>query len=241
MQKTESHSFGTVEASDSHSIDNYEAIAAMPTFRKYLVLLTIVSIGMIAAHARASMVLAQNLEGLESQAQLIFVGVCTSRTTYLDAGGLPVNMFTFDIIEPVKGDLRKGSRIKVRHFGNGVPDARGRATVIAGLPTYAVGREVLLFLNPPGRIGLTTPVGLSQGLFSVVRDADGTRQIVLSRERRRLLLDGIDRATYSETGRLSATGRRLLRDLPARIDCDAFCSLVRNMARTRTELEGGAR
>lgn len=38
---------------------------------------------------------------------------------------------------------------------------------------YRRKHEVLLFLRPPSRYGLTSPAGLSQGIFTIQRDASG--------------------------------------------------------------------
>jgi len=201
--------------------------------RRVSVFLLAVSIAMTATTVRASLVLPQNLEQLESQAQLVFVGVCTTRTTVIDERGIPVSVFTFEIIEAVKGKLHKGTRVEIRHFGNDIPNANGLAMRIPGIPTYAVGEEVLLFLNPPSRIGLTSPVGLFQGLFRVGRDARGRRRIVLDPLRRQLLVGGIDVAKYAANRRFTAAERRLLGDPPRWVDVTTFCSLVRKIAQER--------
>ena len=50
-----------------------------------------------------------------------------------------------------------------------------RETGIEGAPRYVEGEEVVLFLYGDSRAGFTSPVGLGQGKFSVVRDKHGQR------------------------------------------------------------------
>jgi hypothetical protein len=215
--------------------------ANMSTQKKTWKYLLVVSIAMFGATAQATMVLPQNLEQLESRAGLVFVGRCTSHTTELGARGLAVNVFTFEVIEPVKGPARKGAHIEVRQFGSGAPNASGLIAHIPGLPSYRVGQEVLLFLNPPSRIGLTSPVGLWQGLFRVVRDRAGKRQIIVGPSRREMLLRGVDATKYAADERLTDAEKRLLTRLPGRVDVTTFCSLVRKIARERAKAKTEAR
>ena len=48
------------------------------------------------------------------------------------------------------------------------PLADGTITRVAGLPTYHVGEEVVLFLRNDSRRGFTSPVGFSQGTYRVI-------------------------------------------------------------------------
>lgn len=197
------------------------------------------SIAMTAGQAAATVVLPQNLEQLEAQAQLIFVGACTTCTATIDEHGMPVAIFTFRVIEPIKGDFKKTSQIEVRQFGSGIPNAKGFALQIAGLPTYPTHQKVVLFLNPPSKIGLTAPVGLWQGLFHVERDAEGREGIRLDPVRRKLLVSKVNTAKYLATGRLKAAEEVLLTDPPEWVELTTFCSLIRKIIqeRERTDKE----
>ena len=46
-----------------------------------------------------------------------------------------------------------------------------------GLPSYTPGEEVLLFLAAPGKLGLTAPIGLTQGKLPVTTLASGEKII----------------------------------------------------------------
>lgn len=64
----------------------------------------------------------------------------------------------------------------VRIPGGVLPDGRG--LVLAGLPRFEEGEELILFLSAESRRGTRMPVGLAQGRLRVERRADGTKSIV---------------------------------------------------------------
>ena len=76
----------------------------------------------------------------------------------------------------------KGEAADTYTFRQFVWDARDAADM-AG---YRKAGELLLFLNPVSAYGLTSPVGLDQGRFRVVRDAKGKAFAVNGREKLRL-------------------------------------------------------
>jgi len=61
----------------------------------------------------------------------------------------------------------------VRLPGGVLEDESG--LVIPGMPAFAVGEEVLLFLSEEGSTGVRVPVGLSQGKLRVETALDGRR------------------------------------------------------------------
>jgi len=210
------------------------------TIRKSLLSgLPAILVALTASRATATVVLPQNIEQLESQAQWVFVGVCTSRTATIDEHGIPVHVFTFQVIEPVKGDLKAGNAVRFRQFGSGVPNAQRLAMRIAGIPTYPIGQKVLLFLNPQSSISLTLPVGLWQGVFQVERDGNGRDEIRLDPLRRKLLIGAVNRAKYTASRRLTAGEDTLLNNPPERVDLLTFCSLVRKITEERERREKG--
>jgi hypothetical protein len=200
--------------------------------------LALVALLVVAAPAHATLVLPQNLENLEAQAGQIFAGVCTNRSAEIDDSGIPVRRFTFRVTEAVRCRAAVGETIEVRHFGNGVPNEHGYAMHIPGIPDYRVGQEVLLFLNPPSTIGLTAPVGLSQGLFAVKRNREGKATINLDPLRRRLLSRGLEASRYTASEGFTERDRNFLAAPPAQIELDEFCDLVRKMSAERKRRQG---
>jgi len=146
------------------------------------VFLLAVALGFImpARDVGATSVRALGLEDLVQRAERIFLGQCVAVREVPDDSGQPVSEITFTIIERIKGV--SGDRVTIRQFG------RGTGLV----PGYAIGQEVLLFLHPESPAGLTSPVGLGQGKFTIVRQ-------------------GTDRAGAIAIGDGARAGRRALK------------------------------
>jgi len=104
---------------------------------------------------------------LLARADRIVHARCVAVTTTQPRATLVVSEITFVIAETFKG--RTADRVVVRQLGGS-----WRRLV----PTPAVGDELVLFLHAPSRVGLTSPVGLSQGFLRVVRPAGGAATLV---------------------------------------------------------------
>ncbi|MCX8036106.1 MAG: hypothetical protein N3D11_03430 [Candidatus Sumerlaeia bacterium] len=193
-------------------------------------------LALLGSRAPATLVLPQNIEDLESQAQLIFAGVCTTYTAVATAQGLPATLYTFKVIEAVKGNVKAGSEVQFRQFGGPIPGSR-LAMKVSGVPHYVVGQEVLLFLNPPGSIGLTAPVGLSQGVFAIEQSRDGKRTIPLDAVRRTLLNRNLDLSKYQDRRRFTVAESLAVANPPERMDLESFCSLIRKMGNARRDAD----
>lgn len=76
---------------------------------------------------------------------------------------------TLRVKETLKG--RAGQTFTFRQYTGGMRDNFGRAE-------YRKGEELLLLLNPPSRYGLSSPVGLEQGRFRILRDGKGSELAV---------------------------------------------------------------
>lgn len=114
----------------------------------------------------AMTVRALSLEELTLRADRIFVGRCIDVRDGRSESGQPVTEATFSIVEPIKGV--SGERLTIRQF-------RGGRGLSSG---YAAGEEVLLFLHADSATGLTSPVGLSQGRFTVLRQGARRERIM---------------------------------------------------------------
>jgi len=86
-----------------------------------------------------------------------------------DEAGLPTTWITLQIAQTLKGAQRK--QLTIKQYGVAEPLPDGSVARIAGLPRYAVGEEVVLFLHPDSRRGFTSPVGLGQGCYRINRAA----------------------------------------------------------------------
>ncbi len=108
-----------------------------------------------------------NLFEMVRLADRVFWGKCLKMKTKLDgATGFLVTAYTFEVREGIKG-VNAGETVVFRQISQG-PKGFG----IPGLPQYHKGQEALLFLHADSRIGLTSPVGLSQGVFQVEKVQD---------------------------------------------------------------------
>ncbi len=131
--------------------------------RKPLVLIALLFL--VVPVADASRVLPLNLPQLVEDAGKIFVGKCTEVRTGKDPqSGLIVTWTTFEVQEGVKGDVQEVETIKQ------IGGTHEGVTATTFTPVFRVGEEVLLFVYPESPIGLTTAVGLNQGVFNVYTD-----------------------------------------------------------------------
>jgi len=111
-----------------------------------------------------------------------------------NAASVPVMRITFLVESGIRG-VRNGQTLTIREWA-GLWDAGER---------YRPGERVMLFLYPPSKLGLTSPVGGSRGRFVV-----GTNgRIILSPRR---LPSGPD-PSNSDSRPVEMTPRQLVREL----------------------------
>lgn len=98
-----------------------------------------------------------NLEEITKAAGKIFTGVCTDIEEIENdsEANLPVIKYKFKITENIKG-VREKEEIAFKQWQ---PTVKGTG--------YEMGKKYILFLYPESDRGLTSPVGLSQGLFKI--------------------------------------------------------------------------
>jgi hypothetical protein len=111
--------------------------------------------------AHASRVRPVNLEQMTARAGRIVQGECTAveveRDTELQCD---VASVTLRVEQTLKGDTAETLTFRM---------LAGRAE----LPAFAEGERVILFLYHESRSGLTSPIGLGQGKFTIVTDKQG--------------------------------------------------------------------
>lgn len=125
----------------------------------------------------ATNVLQMNLQEMVDRSERIFRGtVLDAKEGTLAAGGgeLPVVTYRIRVDEAFKGTFEevKGLQIaEVKMLGKlkpaGSASAVRAATSVPDLPRLVVGQEYLLLTTPRSAIGLSTTVGLGQGLFQI--------------------------------------------------------------------------
>lgn len=133
-------------------------------------------LALTAAPAIATSVRMLNLVEMVQLSDRIFWGVCLDAQEKTDSStGLTSMEYTFRVERGLKG-VKAGEQVVFRQF----QAAQGRAMGIPGLPRFSKGNEWLIFLHGDSRIGLTSPVGMEQGLFRLEKMQDGELGVINS-------------------------------------------------------------
>ena len=147
---------------------------------------------LLAGQSEAFMVTPLNIEDLTKRADKVFVGTCQTVSRSVNAHGIPVIDVTFTVGAVIKGEV--GTTITFQQIDPQAPrtpvasatqekqiseNSRSifAAASIASLPNYTPGEEVLLFLAAPGKLGLTAPIGITQGKLPITTLPSGEKVI----------------------------------------------------------------
>lgn len=114
------------------------------------------------------------LEEVTAEASRIVHGTVAEVQAGRDQAGIPATWVTLEVAETLKGAA--AGRVTIKQLGAAEPLPDGALGGFAGLPRYAVGEEVVLFLRAESAAGFTSPVGLGQGVYRV-RRIDGRRAV----------------------------------------------------------------
>lgn len=113
----------------------------------------------------ATMVRRLSLEEVTRQAARIVHARVETVQAGRDEAGLPATWTSLRVTRTLKGPAEE--RLVVKQFGTTAPLPDGAVARIAGLPGYAPGDELVLFLRAPSARGFSSPVGLGQGVYRV--------------------------------------------------------------------------
>lgn len=143
----------------------------------------------------ASEILAINLTDLSLEAKAIFQGTCVKaeQSTVPASSGkvlIPAMAYTFEVTDPLKGKV-SNSYVLTQLGDSWGPGQLAVDAAQVGMPSYRVGKSYLLFLNAEGPTGLSSPCGLSQGLFAI---RDG---LAFNDRGNRHILQWMDRGTQN--------------------------------------------
>ena len=179
--------------------------------RPQLLFLAVVSA--TAGWSHATSVRALEIDEVVRASDQIFLGrlvaVGEGRVPGMD---LPYTEYRFAVAEWIKGGT--GQTVSIRQMGT-----LGRAPLLAGLPSYRKGQEIVLCLYKPSRVGLTSPVGMQQGYYPVERDAGGERFVRLG-----VMSGSVARLRAGLKGAATGAGEPQVVD---RVLLDEFLSLLR--------------
>lgn len=126
------------------------------------------------APADAGSALRMNLEELVEGSALVVEARVQAAHPGRDARGLIYTDYDLDVERTFYG--ADAPTRTVRLPGGMLPSGRGM--MFPGLPELAVGEDVLLLLSRASRDDLRMPVGLAQGKFRLVTNAEGDRYAV---------------------------------------------------------------
>ena len=138
-------------------------------FRKLIAfcLLTI----FLVTTASAASVRELQLDEIVATATVAFEGTCTGNRTERDPfTNMVVTYTTFSVKDVLKGSVQATHVIK--QIGGVMPDGEVGFR-IAGIPSFAVGEDYVVFLAGVSSAGFSSPIGLSQGKFTVQQRANG--------------------------------------------------------------------
>ncbi|MDA2935521.1 hypothetical protein MYX82_14470 [Acidobacteria bacterium AH-259-D05] len=180
-----------------------------------------------AGFASGTSVRLLNLPEMVRLADRVFVGVCLSvEEKSAESFSLPIVEYVFEVRQGIKG-VQSGEKIVFRQVQSGQNGVAG----IPGIPSYQKGQEVLLFLHADSRLGLTSPVGLSQGVFQLEKTRDGEVGVLNALENVNLRYQ-MTVATAQESGISGVDFNFLEKGKP--IPIEIFSSLVRKIDRDYT-------
>jgi hypothetical protein len=180
-------------------------VPGVTPFRSFVQFSLILAALMFAAPAgaqRGALTVPRNLEQLTDRAADIVRGTVLSARVerHPDLGNLDTLVVKLRVSDAIKGTA--SGTFTFRQY---IWDIRDR-TDAAG---YLKGREYVLLLNASSRYGLTSPAGMEQGRFRILRDAEG-RQMAINGRGNVSLLRGVDSSLAQKGTPLSPTSSRLV-------------------------------
>jgi hypothetical protein len=196
-----------------------------PGLKRHAILLSICLLLIASAQPAAASSRSVNLAEMTSSAGRIVHG----RVAEVRAGRHPqyqqfeVTFVTLDVIEMLKGAA--AGRVTFMQYAGGDGMVRN-----SHMPQYKVGEEVVLFLYPESRYGLTSPIGEGQGKFLVRKDARTGQQVLQNERGNRALFERLDTDALQVRMALNRTERGLLAQPQGAAEFTPFRSLVRKMA-----------
>ncbi len=191
-----------------------------------LALMSLALLGALLAPpvTRATSVLEMNLAFMADRSEMVFRGTVmeVSETSVQGGGGtLPAIVYTFRVDDALKGtyDEIKGERVvQVRMIGS-LKQYHASTPPIEGFPLLKTGGDYLLMIAPPGPLGLTSPMGLGQGAFTVYTDPNTRQEMALNGLNNKALFKGMAK-------NLRAAGKSVPTDGP--VAYDTLADMIRS-------------
>ena len=172
---------------------------------------------LIAFSAQATMVVPLYLDEIVDTAAVAFEGTCLGNRTELDPKtGLIVTYTTFRVQDVLKGEV--GATHVIKQIGGELP-GEGRAQKVLGVPKFTPGESYVVFLAGVSSAGFSSPIGLSQGSFSILAE-EGRTKVTNGRDFKEL--------TQRMATQVPGTAKAAIASGGTRIGLDDFKRMVRN-------------
>jgi hypothetical protein len=111
------------------------------------------------------------LDEIIDTSAIAFQGTCTANRVEQDtATNFIVTYTTFAVKDVIKGDVAAIHVIK--QIGGTLADGAS-GMIVQGVPKFIIGEDYVVFLAGVSSLGFSSPVGLSQGRFTVRQSAAG--------------------------------------------------------------------
>jgi hypothetical protein len=141
-------------------------------FRRATVAAALLALGGVWLAAPPSLALNTkrfNVADMVRYSEQIVSGTVTAVDQGVDRSGLPYTQVQLKVAESIRGNA--GETLTFRQFGlqtaQPAVDGRRFLGLVEGMPRYAKGDQVVLFLSRTSAIGFRTTVGLEQGRFAL--------------------------------------------------------------------------
>ena len=123
----------------------------------------------LAGRVQAASVLPLDLDRIVGDATVAFQGTVTDTRSERDAQtGWIVTYVAFRVDDALKGPV--GSTYTMKQVGGRLAD--GTTYRVDGVPTFTPGESYVVFLTAPSSLGLSSPIGLFQGKFTITPEGE---------------------------------------------------------------------
>ena len=204
------------------------AVAFLRVRRRTLVFSLLTTFALFLSTTSEGQLLARTvprgLDQLAQEADTVVHGYVTSSKVepHSQLRNLNTVVVSIAVQDTYKGQARRN--LVFRQFISNIDPQRGTSE-------YQKGRELVLLLGPVSEYGLTSPVGLDQGLFRVIRDSKG-HQLAVNGRGNVGLFNSVQARAQVQGLKLSARTKSLLNQRDgSEIQLDDLADAVRNFAR----------
>lgn len=149
--------------------------------KRAVILLTILAASLTASLVAATTVVKLDFDGLVAASDAIVVGRIDAVDAVVQDGRVYTHV-DVRVEETLKGPPQ--TRLRIVHVGG---RTERLATVVHGMPDFAVAERALLFLEQPRGVDHFVVTGLAQGKFSLVEGEDGATKLQPSGAKLRLV------------------------------------------------------